>query len=187
MIKHIFTSILCILTFNVYGSGHYSNFYNRDAFKHWIDEDGDCFNTRHEILQSDSIEPVIISGCRVIRGKWYGEYSGDYYDVSSDLDLDHIVPLKEAWDSGAYKWNDELRKAFANDGDNLILVSKRLNRSKGAKDPARWMPPNDLYRCGYIERWVYIKEKYNLSMDAEEYKFLDHQMKLCDPSNNDII
>ena len=142
--------------------------YTRSSFKHWIDDDGDCLNTRQEVLQKDSLESVKIQDCRVIQGKWYDHYGGQFYTQTSKLDIDHIVPLHEAWKSGADKWTAEKTKQFANDYENLIAVNKSLNRQKSDKDPAEWLPPHKEYICEYIARWVYIKQKYNLKMDTKE-------------------
>lgn len=153
--------------------------YSRSSFKHWIDEDGDCLNTRQEVLQKESLEPVKIEGCRVIQGKWYGEYGGEYYTNPSELDIDHIVPLKEAYESGADKWTPKKRKQFSNDYENLIAVDRSLNRQKGAKDPAEWLPPRTEYLCEYIERWVYIKSKYKLEIDTIEQKKVEEIQENC--------
>lgn len=154
--------------------------YSRSLFKHWIDEDGDCLNTRQEVLQKESLEPIKIQDCLVTQGKWYDAYSGQLYTQTSMLDIDHIVPLKEAWESGADKWTAEKRKKFANDYENLIAVNRSLNREKGAKDPVEWLPPHTEYICEYITRWVYIKEKYNLVMDVKEKRKIGEiQEKMC--------
>ena len=153
--------------------------YSRSSFKHWIDEDGDCLNTRQEVLQRESLETVEIKNCRVVRGKWYDAYSGQFYTQTSKLDIDHIIPLKEAWESGADKWTAKKRKEFANDYDNLIAVSRSLNRQKGAKDPAEWLPPHTEYICEYIARWIYIKEKYNLKMDLKEKQKVEGMQGDC--------
>ena len=153
--------------------------YSRSSFKHWIDEDGDCLNTRQEVLQKESLETVEIKNCRVVRGKWYDAYGGQFYTQTSKLDIDHIIPLKEAWESGADKWNAKKRKEFANDYDNLIAVSRSLNRQKGAKDPAEWLPPHTEYICEYIARWIYIKEKYNLKMDTKEQQKIEEIQENC--------
>jgi hypothetical protein len=153
--------------------------YSRSSFKHWIDEDGDCLNTRQEVLQKDSLESVEIQGCRVVRGKWYDVYSGQFYTQSSKLDIDHIVPLHEAWESGADKWTAKKRKEFANDYDNLVAVSRSLNRQKGAKDPAEWLPPHKQYICEYIAKWLHIKAKYNLAMDLKEQEKIKEIQGKC--------
>lgn len=153
--------------------------YSRSGFKHWVDQDGDCLDTRHEVLQKESLIPPKIVNCKVIQGKWYGVYSNQYYTNPKELDIDHIVPLKEAWDSGASKWTDTKREDFANDYENLIAVKNSLNRQKGAKDPAQWLPPHLEYHCEYISRWVYIKKKYSLEMDIKEQEKIAGLLQNC--------
>ncbi len=110
--------------------------YNRSQWKHWIDSDNDCQNTRHEILLRESLEPVTFSAtsqCRVLTGKWYGQYLGVFFTESSDLDLDHIIPLKWAHDHGGWRWGADDKQRFANDYQSLILVDDGRNQSKGAR------------------------------------------------------
>lgn len=142
--------------------------YSRTCFKHWIDEDKDCLNTRHEILQAQSIIPVNIENCKVITGKWYDPYSGEYFTNPSDLDIDHIVPLKETWRSGGNEWSKKQGEQYANDFDVLIPVYKSLNRQKSDKDIAEWLPPHTKYLCEYLTRWVLIKSEYKLKADVSE-------------------
>jgi hypothetical protein len=140
--------------------------YNRRDYRHWVDEDRDCQNTRNEILIATSlVEPVYKTQkrCVVVLGKWYDPYSDQFYYRSKELDLDHLIPLKKAHLLGAYKWSREKKKNFANDPDNLVLVKASLNRQKGAKGPTEWLPPNKSYHCQYLERWNRIKEKYGLN------------------------
>lgn len=153
--------------------------YHRSCFKHWIDDDKDCLNTRHELLQETSLNAIRIEDCKVLSGLWIDEYSGLYYSDAKKLDIDHIVPLKEAWLSGANKWTQKQREIFANDHDNLIAVSLLLNREKGYKDPLEWIPPLVEYQCEYITRWIYIKRKYKLEMDVEEQKKIEEIQKTC--------
>jgi len=111
---------------------------------YWIDSDNDCQNTRHELLLRESLEPVTFrttSQCRVITGKWYGQYLGVFFAESSDLDLDHIIPLKWAHDHGGWRWSAEDKQRFANDYQNLILVDDvhlmlvfHINRNPHAAD-----------------------------------------------------
>lgn len=149
--------------------------YSRSDYKHWIDADGDCQNTRQEILIKESIEDVKLSknGCTVIEGKWYDSYTNQYFTNPKELDIDHMVPLAEADRSGGNKWSSEKKMEYAND-INLVLipVSKSANRSKGDKDPSDWMPSNKNYRCEYLRRWVDIKKKWELNMDDKEALFI---------------
>ena len=151
-----------------------SSAYNRDDYlRDWGDSDSDCINTRHEVLAIESKTPVTFdaSGCNVISGLWEDPYTGKTFIDPASLDIDHLVPLKEAHDSGADKWTSAAKNAFANDLLNknaLIAVENSANRSKGSKDPALWLPANTAYQCEYVRNWVFIKNRYQLSIDDEE-------------------
>ena len=149
--------------------------YDRGLYSHWSDLDRDCQDSRAEILIASSLVNVVLDSykCRVISGGWYGSYSGNYFHNASRLDIDHIVPLKEAHISGAKNWTKVKKKAFANDPDNLIAVKISENRSKGSKDPSRWLPSDNSYHCTYISRWLSIKKKYNLEIDKLEQRTID--------------
>ena len=161
--------------------------YDRKAFmpnNKWDDADGDCQNTRHEVLIQESRAPVQLSGngCRVIAGEWHDPYTGKIFTDPKNLDIDHFVPLKEAYDSGADQWTNEQKRAFANnlqDSRLLIAVSASANRSKGAKDPAQWLPPNSNYHCQYVKTWAAIKANWGLAMDAEEKLAIVSFLKDC--------
>ena len=144
--------------------------YDRTLFAHWTDEDNDCQNTRHEILiASSQIAPVLTSnGCQVKEGLWLDPYTGMEATEAKKLDIDHIVPLKEAWVSGAYSWTNEKRKQFANDPSNVVATSKSANRRKGAKDPSQWLPPDAAYICENLRNWSLIKISWGLSADKPE-------------------
>jgi hypothetical protein len=148
--------------------------YHRDDYlPDWADADHDCINTRHEVLIEESLIPVTMSanGCSVARGLWHDPYTDFTFTDPADLDIDHMVPLKEAHVSGAAYWTTAQKRAYANDMGNpltLIAVDDGTNSSKGDKDPATWMPPNEAYHCEYIKNWVAVKDAYNLSMDAAE-------------------
>ena len=139
-----------------------SSEYSRSAFSGWIDEDGDCLNTRHELLLELSTGPTTKSsdGCRVVRGKWNDPYSGSVFFDSSKMDIDHLVPLAWAWRNGASSWSESERDRFANDPINLFAVSASLNRSKGAQGPDSWLPPNEKFHCQYVTRFYRVLLKY---------------------------
>jgi uncharacterized membrane protein YhaH (DUF805 family) len=146
--------------------------YDRDLFRHWVDADGDGCDTRREVLIAESTTPVSVgSGCSLSGGTWYSAFDGVTTTDASSFDIDHFVPLKEAWDSGAHAWDSGTRQRFANDlefAGSLIAVSASSNRSKGASDPAEWLPPNRSYRCVYLVTWVEVKLRWNLSADPGE-------------------
>jgi hypothetical protein len=155
--------------------------YNRNLFKHWIDADKDGCNTRGEVLVEEAIvKPKIGLKCKLTGGKWLSAYDGKTVTNSSLLDVDHMVPLAEAWRSGAWKWTPAQRQAFANDLDNLealIAVTLSTNRSKGDRDPTLWMPIKD--KCTYTDNWISIKTKYSLTVDSKESATLISLLSEC--------
>ena len=155
--------------------------YNRSAFKHWIDADKNGCNTRAEVLIAEAIvKPKIGPKCKLTGGKWFSSYDGKTLTNASLLDVDHLVPLAEAWRSGAWKWTSAQRQAFANDLDNseaLIAVTLTTNRSKGDKDIALWKPSKNL--CEYAKNWISIKTKYYLTVDNLEFSYLSKASRDC--------
>jgi len=144
--------------------------YDREAlFGRWADEDGDCRNTRHEVLEDHSLTPPAFVGCRVANGLWRDLYTGRYFtDAVFFIDIDHVVPLAEAWDSGAETWTPERRRAFANWPHNLLPVYSVVNRDKRADDPADWLPPDETAHCAYVVIWMKVKAEWGLTADARE-------------------
>lgn len=147
--------------------------YRRELFRHWTDDDGDGCNTREEVLIAESTSRAQVDpyGCKVVAGDWYSPYDGVTHTDPSDLDIDHLVPLKEAWDSGAHSWSSAKRRQFANDLSDtrsLIAVTAGENRSKGDKDPSNWMPDRREYWCTYVADWIAVKSRWGLSMDQSE-------------------
>jgi len=148
--------------------------YNRsDYLTNWLDRDSDCIDTRDEVLMIESaISPTLSSdGCDVLSGLWNDSYTGTSFTNPSDLDVDHLVPLKEAHDSGAALWSTDRKREYANDlatAHALIAVDLSANRSKGSRDPAAWLPTNTAYHCEYVRNWVDVKNKYGLTYDEAE-------------------
>jgi hypothetical protein len=157
--------------------------YNRSLFKHWIDADKDGCNTRAEVLIEEAVvKPKIGPKCKLTGGEWVSAYDGKKVTNASQLDVDHLVPLAEAWRSGAWKWTAAQRQAYANDLDNseaLIAVTLTTNRSKGDKDPYLWTPSKNY--CEYLSSWLKIKSKYNLAVDTLEWNFfkVTSESKTC--------
>ena len=148
--------------------------YDRDRhFGDWIDVDGDCLNTRHELLAELSTGPVAPRGCLVVRGRWNDPYTGRIFTESRDVDIDHMVPLKWAWDHGADLWTRARRVAFANDPRNLFVVDAPTNRGKSADGPLDWLPPNPSFRCEYVLRFERIVRLYDLRTSPREARDLD--------------
>ncbi|MDQ3573609.1 MAG: HNH endonuclease family protein [Actinomycetota bacterium] len=158
--------------------------YDRSLFPHWSDLDRDGCDTREEVLISESFTPAQVdpSGCRVVAGDWLSPYDGRRTNLPRDLDVDHVVALAEAWDSGADGWDTARRQAFANDLENpvsLIAVTSAANRSKGDEDPAQWQPPRREAWCSFATDWVTVKIRWGLSADAAEVRALEVLLKAC--------
>jgi Protein of unknown function (DUF1524)/Excalibur calcium-binding domain len=157
--------------------------YDRAKFRLWVDADGDCRDTRDEVLAAESL--VRVSGCDIQRGKWRSYYDGVVTRSSTTFDIDHLVPLAEAWDSGARRWTAATRQSYANDlGDRrtLVAVTASANRSKSDQDPAEWMPR--LGKCRYVRQWVAVKLRWSLKVNAGEKRALLSRASRC---TNDVI
>jgi hypothetical protein len=158
--------------------------YSRDLFNHWVDADGNGCDTRAEVLISEAdTAPTVGSSCSLTGGRWYSYYEGDDQTSASALDIDHMVPLAEAWDSGAGGWTAERREAYANDlGDSrsLVAVTASFNRSKGDQDVAEWLPP--INTCRYIKDWVATKIRWSLQADSAEVGALQSAASGCTDS-----
>jgi len=129
------------------------------------------------------VTPVTAGGgCSITGGEWYSAFDCVSTTDSSSFDVDHFVPLKEAWDSGAHAWDNTRRERFANDleyAGSLIAVSASSNRSKGASDPAQWLPPSSGYYCQYVIIWVEVKLCWQLSADSAEIATLTNYRAGC--------
>ncbi|MGB2569924.1 HNH endonuclease family protein [Micromonospora citrea] len=157
--------------------------YSRDLFRHWIDADGDGCHTRNEVLLAEAVSAPTVSGtCTLSGGRWYSYYDNAYWTLTGDLDIDHMVPLAEAWDSGARNWTSSRRQAYANDlGDSrpLIAVTDNVNQAKGDQDPATWLPPYASARCRYVKEWVATKIRWRLTVDNAEKSALTSWANNC--------
>ena len=144
--------------------------YKRSYFGNWQDFDGDCQNTRHELLQklSTSTYTLTTNTCRVLTGRWLDPYTNKVFTRSEDVDIDHLVPLSYAWKHGAFRWSQEKLTEFANDERNLFAVQSSVNRAKSDSGPLKWLPPNINFRCEYILRFKRIMKIYDLKMTAAE-------------------
>ncbi|MER7720769.1 HNH endonuclease family protein [Streptomyces flaveolus] len=148
--------------------------YDRDAFRHWNAgaNPSDGCNTRAEVLISEAVEPPVVGpNCRLTGGRWWSYYDQVWVTSASGLDIDHMGPLAEAWDSGASRWSAQRREAYANDQGapaSLVAVTARSNRSKADQDPAQWLPPAAEVHCRYVAEWVGTKLRWALSADETE-------------------
>ncbi|MEV7297515.1 HNH endonuclease family protein [Streptomyces microflavus] len=152
--------------------------YSRSSFKHWNsgDDATDGCNTRAEVLLAEAVvAPTVEAGCKLTGGTWVSYYDGQEVTSAGSLDIDHMVPLAEAWDSGASGWSAVRREAYANDQGSavsLVAVTARTNRSKSDQDPADWMPPSPEAQCRYVGEWVSTKLRWGLTADDRELEAL---------------
>jgi hypothetical protein len=159
--------------------------YSRNLFKHWIDVDKNGCNTRYEVLIAEAIvKPKVGAGCYLTGGRWRSSYDGKIFTNPTGLDIDHMVPLAEAWRSGAWAWTATQRMDFANDLEDprsLLAVTASLNRSKGDRDVAGWLPKRA--QCNYISNWIAVKWRFDLTVDPIEGEFLQSKITSCKITN----
>jgi hypothetical protein len=167
--------------------------YVRDAFgSDWIDTDHNGCNQRDDVLLRDSVPGSAQVGQQgacdhdVLAGTWHDPYTGrtltftDLKDLqqAEAIQIDHVVPLAEAWVSGAAGWTTDRRELFANDLRELLAVDGPTNMSKGDGDPAAWRPRQG-YQCTYARRWVAVKTQWHLAVDASEVTALRDMLGRC--------
>lgn len=159
--------------------------YTRDAFRHWnagADPSDGC-NTRAEVLIAEAVDPPAVGdNCRLTGGRWWSYYDQTWVTSGSGLDIDHMTPLAEAWDSGASAWSAQRREAYANDlgaDTSLVAVTARSNRSKSDRDPAQWLPPAAEVHCRYVAEWTATKLRWALSADEAEVAALREAAADC--------
>ncbi|WP_431945523.1 HNH endonuclease family protein [Micromonospora marina] len=154
--------------------------YSRSLFPHWITISGSC-DTREQVLKRDGTSVVVNSSCQATSGRWYSPYDGATWTAASDVDIDHVVPLAEAWRSGANTWTTSRRQSFANDLSHpqLIAVTDNVNQSKGDQDPSTWQPPLSSYRCTYSKMWITVKYTWGLRLQSSEKTALQSMLNTC--------
>lgn len=154
--------------------------YDRSLFPHWNDGEGNGCDARDDVLVAqDRSGNLTEADCDAgMSGEWISMYDAETVTDSGDVDIDHFVPLKEAWGSGAIDWSSEDREAYANYQGNawhLIAVTASSNRSKSDQDPAEWMPEDESVWCAYVWAWVEVKTEWSLSVDeTEQAALLDY-------------
>ncbi len=154
--------------------------YSRDRFRHWIDQGHGC-DTRDLVLRRQGQNVSVTSTCKITSGSWLSPYDGATYTDPQKLDIDHLVPLADAWRSGAKNWTDAQRQDFANDltRPQLLAVSLAQNRAKGDQDPSQWKPPNRGFWCQYAENWVTVKDFWKLTVTTAEKAALTDMLGTC--------
>lgn len=154
--------------------------YVRTKFKHWVSKNDTGCDTRVAVLIRDSKTKPVMNGCTVVSGDWVSAYDDKTYTKPGGMDIDHVVPLAEAWRSGAYGWTAQTRENYANDlgySHGLLEVSVKSNRTKGDKSPADWMPATDA--CNYLTWWVSVKYRWGLTMDQTEHDKIVKFLSFC--------
>ncbi|KAI1206805.1 uncharacterized protein F4807DRAFT_215812 [Annulohypoxylon truncatum] len=154
--------------------------YERDLFPTWDTIEGTC-NTREYVLKRDGTSVVVGSDCYPTSGTWTSPYDGGKWTLPSDVDIDHMVPLKNAWISGANAWTTAKREQFANDvtRPQLWAVTDNVNQSKGDKSPDAWKPPLSSFYCTYASSWVAVKSYWKLTISSAEKTALTSMLATC--------
>jgi hypothetical protein len=154
--------------------------YSREKFHIWASQ-GDGCDTRDVVLKRDGKDVKATSDCKITSGTWVSPYNGKTYIKPLALDVDHLVPLGNAWLSGAKNWTDDQRKAFANDltRPQLIAVDLTDNRAKGDQDPSQWKPPSHDFWCTYAADWVAVKSYWKLTVTSAEKSALEDMLGTC--------
>ena len=161
--------------------------YDRGEWRHWTDEDGNCQDARQEALIAESVGPIAYEDsrqCRVESGAWVGPYTGEQFTYPGRLDIDHMVPLGNAHQSGGWAWSPEEKRRYANDlsyDNHLIAVQASANRAKGSRSPAEWKPPDRGYWCQYAVDWIAIKNTWQLTATEPEADGLGEMLGTCTP------
>ncbi len=159
--------------------------YHRRDWRHWIDADHDCQDTRQEVLVAESEIPVEFADdhhCRVKRGRWTCPYTGKIVTDPAELDIDHLVPLENASASGGWRWSRAKKQAFANDlehSEALVAVLASANRQKGSKGPEAWLPRQPRFRCAYVAAWTTVKRRWALVVSSEEAAAIQRIQRAC--------
>ena len=160
--------------------------YDRSDWKHWVDEDGDCQDARQEVLIEESLDEVTFETdekCRVETGQWWAPHLGHHLGNPTHIDVDHHVPLKNAHLSGAWAWSPAEKERYANylgEENHLVAISSRHNRSKGARGPEEWAPPDNALWCDYASDWAEIKDRWALTMTPVESETVMAMLGTCE-------
>jgi hypothetical protein len=159
--------------------------YSRDRFPHWSQQGNGC-DTREYVLKRDGKSVQTSQACKATSGQWLSLYDNKTADEANTLDIDHMVPLANAWRSGANSWTDDKRSQFANDitRPQLFAVSAGVNRAKGDQDPSQWKPPYRGYWCEYAQNWVTVKRYWQLTVTEAEKKALVDMLGTCQWQNS---
>jgi hypothetical protein len=177
---YIFLAICICLNLSSYKV--FAQSYNRSDWGGWFDLDGDCQNTRHELLVKNSLERVEFKDgdtCVVLSGLWFDEYTGFFFNLAEDVDIDHIIPLKYAFENGASNWDKNLKRLFTNDFENLEIVDDYENQViKNDRGPSEYMPREE-YHGQYAMKWLYLAHKYSIELRVEDLEVMTESINKC--------
>jgi hypothetical protein len=153
--------------------------YSREKFPTWRKTGSNC-DVRDSVLKRDGTK-VKFSGCNVVAGTWKSLYDGQVLNSPTKVDIDHMVPLANAWRSGASAWTTDKREDFANDLDDpqLVAVSASSNRAKGDQDPSTWKPKRTSDWCDYATDWITVKAHWKLTVTTAEKAALADMLETC--------
>ena len=160
--------------------------YTRSQFPHWSDPDRNGCDARNDTLKRDLTQISFKTGtrdCKVLTGQLLDPFSGKvitFSSTKSNIDIDHVVALSNAWQTGAAYFDKTKRVAIANDPLNLIAVDAKLNRQKGDGDAATWLPPLKSYRCDYVAKQIAVKAKYGLWVTQPEKGAIIKLLEMCE-------
>ncbi|MGH3736570.1 MAG: HNH endonuclease family protein [Micromonosporaceae bacterium] len=154
--------------------------YSRDRFPTWADKGDNC-NAREFVLKRDGTDVEVGNDCYPTSGRWFSVYDEVWVDQPREASIDHMVPLANAWRSGASEWTDDEREVFANDTERgqLIAVTVSSNSAKGDQDPAEWRPGNTEVWCDYVRWWIDVKYDYQLTVTDTEHTALSEMLQSC--------
>ncbi|MGI5350631.1 HNH endonuclease family protein [Streptomyces sp. CA-250714] len=155
--------------------------YSREKFPHWSARGENC-DTREKVLARAGTDVERDAECRAVSGHWTSLYDDKAVTDASELDIDHMVPLANAWRSGADDWPQNKRETFANDltHPQLLAVTATTNRTKGDQGPEEWQPPSKPSWCTYARAWIAVKATYKLTVTRAEKAELGDMLETCD-------
>lgn len=169
--------------------------YNRDEWNHWISAGRGCWTVREQVLSVEAVPGSLSmldssgkatsdvnAACEITSGKWNDPYTGKEFTNPKDLDIDHLIPLKNAASTGGQAWDKNKKEAYANDtgyANHLIAVDASANRSKSDKGPAAWKPANEGYWCEYATSWITVASNYQLTVSSADKAALAQMLGKC--------
>lgn len=168
--------------------------YNRKEWKHWNSITG-CWDVREQVLANQAVAGSLVlldgkgktvtdvnAACSIQSGKWIDPYTNAEFTDPGELDIDHLIPLSRAAQSGGQAWDSARKQAYANDltySSHLLAVDAGENRTKGDKGPAAWKPKNEGYWCSYATAWVQVSTNYGLSISPADKNAVIEMLRKC--------